>query len=208
MIYTYQHNEQAYTVHLDPQPDGSYKVIIGDRTYSVQATPLAEGGWRLLLKSLTPLPSSSGKLRTSPSERGEKDTPDLAVDADQTAYRKDTQSAAGKSQIVYTAAQGDKRFVSLGGQDYTLTVPDARTSRRRTAGSSGDLTAQMPGQVVTVLVNEGDAVERGQTLVILEAMKMEIRVSAPGGGRVKRLLVQTGQVVERGQLLLEIEKKI
>jgi biotin carboxyl carrier protein len=106
---------------------------------------------------------------------------------------------------VYTAAQGDKRFISLGGQDYTLAMPDSRASRRRTSVGSGDLTAQMPGQVVNVLVSEGDTVERGQTLVILEAMKMEIRVAAPDDGRVKRLLVEKGQIVERGQRLLEIE---
>jgi biotin carboxyl carrier protein len=111
-----------------------------------------------------------------------------------------------KSYTLYTAAKSDQRFVSFGGQDYALTVPDKRASRRRASAGGGDLTAQMPGQVVNVLVNEGDTVERGQTLVILEAMKMEIRVAAPGDGRVKRLLVEKGQVVERGQLLLEIEE--
>jgi biotin carboxyl carrier protein len=161
MIYTYQHNGQTYTVHLEAQPDGTFTTTIGDQTIHIEAFPLPNGGWRLTLN-------------------------------DQTV-------------TAYTAAQGDKRFVSIGGQDYSLTVPDTRASRRRVSGSGGDLTAQMPGQVANVLVKEGDAVERGQTLVILEAMKMEIRVAAPGGGRVKRLLVEKGQVVERGQLLLEIE---
>jgi biotin carboxyl carrier protein len=109
--------------------------------------------------------------------------------------------------VVYSAAEGNTRFLSLEGQDYTLTVPDTRSQRRKRAAGGGDLTAQMPGQVVDVLVAEGDAVERGQTLVILEAMKMEIRVSAPGDGRVKRLLAHKGDVVERGQLLLEIENE-
>jgi biotin carboxyl carrier protein len=63
----------------------------------------------------------------------------------------------------------------------------------------------MPGQVVNVLVSEGDSVERGQTLLVLEAMKMEIRVAAPAAGRVKRLLTEKGQIVERGQRLAEIE---
>jgi biotin carboxyl carrier protein len=58
-----------------------------------------------------------------------------------------------------------------------------------------------------VLVAEGDTVQRGQTLVILEAMKMEIRVAAPGDGQVRRLLVRQGDVVERGQRLVEIEAK-
>jgi len=113
----------------------------------------------------------------------------------------------GQRVVAYTAAQGDMRYVSINGQAYTLTVPDQRQSRRKAAGGSGDLTAQMPGQVLDVLVGEGDAVERGQTLMILEAMKMEIRVTAPGDGSVKRLLVSKGDVVERGQVLLELGAK-
>jgi 3-methylcrotonyl-CoA carboxylase alpha subunit len=109
--------------------------------------------------------------------------------------------------VAHVAVQGDSCFVHVGGQHYTLIVPDARSPRRRSSAGGGDLTAQMPGQVTEVLVGEGDTVERGQTLVILEAMKMEIRVSAPGDGVVKRLLVRAGDVVERGQLLAEIEVK-
>ena len=62
----------------------------------------------------------------------------------------------------------------------------------------------MPGQVRQVRVAEGDRVERGQTLIVLEAMKMEIRVPATHAGRVARLLVQEGQVVERGQPLIDV----
>jgi biotin carboxyl carrier protein len=104
----------------------------------------------------------------------------------------------------YTAAQGEQRYVNMLGRNYTLTVPNQRGSRRKSASASGDLTAQMPGQVLDVLVAEGDTVERGQTLLILEAMKMEIRVTAPRDGVVKRLLTAKGDVVERGQALLEI----
>ena len=111
----------------------------------------------------------------------------------------------GRQIVAHVAGQGDSRFVHVGGQHYTLTIPVDRSSRRRSSAGGGDLTAQMPGQVREVLVGEGDAVERGQTLVILEAMKMEIRVAAPGDGVVKRLLVHTGDIVERGQLLAEIE---
>ena len=111
-----------------------------------------------------------------------------------------------RREQVYGAAQGDQRYVNVGGHDFTLTVTDARTQRRRQTGSGGDLKAQMPGQVVDVLATVGESVTRGQTLVVLEAMKMEIRVSAPVDGVVKRLLVAQGDVVERGQLLLEVEE--
>jgi biotin carboxyl carrier protein len=111
----------------------------------------------------------------------------------------------GERTTAYLAAQGNTRYVYANGQTHTLSLPELRANRRRGAGAgSGDLMAQMPGQVMDVLVSEGDTVERGQTLVIMEAMKMELRVTAPGNGRVKRLLVKTGDVVERGQALVEI----
>ncbi len=112
----------------------------------------------------------------------------------------------GKLTVAYTAARGNERFVAVDGQGYTLNVPETRRgSRGRRAAGGGDLTAQMPGQVREVLVAAGDTVERGQTLLLLEAMKMEIRITAPAAGRVKRVLVQPGAVVDRGQRLLEID---
>ena len=63
----------------------------------------------------------------------------------------------------------------------------------------------MPGQVRELLVTAGETVTRGQTLLLLEAMKMEIRITAPSDGRVKRLLVAAGDVVDRGQRLVEME---
>jgi biotin carboxyl carrier protein len=63
----------------------------------------------------------------------------------------------------------------------------------------------MPGRVLDVLVSEGDAVAKGDTLVLLEAMKMELRIQAPSDGRVSAVRCRQGQVVERGQLLVEIQ---
>jgi len=53
-------------------------------------------------------------------------------------------------------------------------------------------------------VQAGEAVTKGQTLIVLEAMKMEIRVQAPRDGIVKKLFVKQGQTVEREQMLVEI----
>lgn len=106
--------------------------------------------------------------------------------------------------VVYCVADGSTRYVHLDGHTLTFAVPEQRSSRRKSAQAGGDLTAQMPGQVVDVLVQAGQSVERGQTLVILEAMKMEIRVAAPSDGIVRQVLVAAGDVVERGQRLVEI----
>jgi pyruvate carboxylase subunit B len=64
----------------------------------------------------------------------------------------------------------------------------------------------MPAQVREVRVREGDLVEKGQTLLLLEAMKMEIRLQAPHGGRVARLLASAGSQVDRDQVLVELEE--
>jgi biotin carboxyl carrier protein len=161
MDFTYQHGGKTYTLTVEPQPDGSYKATMGEKTVIFRAQPIEGGGW--------------------------------LIDWD------------GARSLAYVAAQGSEWHVHVNGHSYTLTVPDTRTAQQKTAGEGGSLTAQMPGQVIDVRVRPGDAVEKGQTLVVLEAMKMEIRIGAPTAGTVKRVLVNKSDVVERGQLLVEID---
>jgi biotin carboxyl carrier protein len=75
------------------------------------------------------------------------------------------------------------------------------------AGSveAGAVSAIMPGKVVRIEVQEGDEVERGQVVAVLEAMKMENELNAPVAGVVKRVCVSPGANVEQGQVVLEIE---
>jgi biotin carboxyl carrier protein len=63
----------------------------------------------------------------------------------------------------------------------------------------------MPGKVIAVLVAEGDIVEKGQGLVIVEAMKMENEVRSPIAGEVKEIKAKQGDTVEGGAVLLIIE---
>lgn len=70
--------------------------------------------------------------------------------------------------------------------------------------TSGDILAPMPGAVVEVLVAEGDRVERNQTLLLMESMKMELAITAPGNAIVRQVNVRTGQQVERGTRLVEL----
>lgn len=108
----------------------------------------------------------------------------------------------GRRQRAYVARQGDRTYVWLEGQVWTLSRCDPRRRvPRHDAG--GSLEATMPGRVLDVLVSEGDAVTRGDTLVLLEAMKMELRIQAASDGVVSKVHVQPGQVVERGQRLVE-----
>jgi methylmalonyl-CoA carboxyltransferase small subunit len=77
------------------------------------------------------------------------------------------------------------------------------TAAKAPATSSNALTAPMAGTVVTVLIGAGADVKSGETLVVLEAMKMETEVTAPKDGKVKSVDVAVGDVVQGGQVLIE-----
>jgi acetyl/propionyl-CoA carboxylase alpha subunit len=84
------------------------------------------------------------------------------------------------------------------------TVAAAVEHASRAATGAHVVTAAMPGVVLTVRVTDGDRVEAGDVLVVLEAMKMENAVTAPAAGTVDRVLVQPGAAVQRGDGLVEI----
>ncbi|MEE4462758.1 sodium-extruding oxaloacetate decarboxylase subunit alpha [Azotobacter chroococcum] len=79
------------------------------------------------------------------------------------------------------------------------------SGKRKQAGAPGDVSTSMPGNIVDVLVKEGDKVKAGQPILITEAMKMETEVQAPIGGTVKAIHIAKGDRVNPGELLVEIE---
>lgn len=106
----------------------------------------------------------------------------------------------------YVSSDNAKRWVTVNGRTFLLTK-SAAGAKRGGAGHdhASELAAPMPGQVRGVNVSEGESVKKGQTLLVLEAMKMEIRVQAPKDGMVKSLLVKVGQTVERDQILVTLD---
>ena len=79
-----------------------------------------------------------------------------------------------------------------------------RQSKGESEGS-GRVAALMPGRVVEILLEEGAAVEKGQGVVVVEAMKMKNEIQAETSGRVVRIFVEPGQNVEGGDPLFEVE---
>jgi biotin carboxyl carrier protein len=113
----------------------------------------------------------------------------------------------GRPVPAVAVRDGERREVKLGDRDRVVfsRVPGGRRPARTPAGGDDSLTASMHAQVAAVLVKAGDLVKLGMTLVILEAMKMELRIVAPYGGRVLRVDCSPGEVVERGRVLVELE---
>ncbi len=98
-------------------------------------------------------------------------------------------------------------WVTLGGRTYRLARSSHRPGAAASHAGTSVLTAPMPGQVRAVNVGAGDLVTRGQSLVILEAMKMEIRLNAPFDGKILSLEVRVGQTVEREQVIARLQPR-
>ena len=98
---------------------------------------------------------------------------------------------------------GSDVFVIEDGATERLQVRVLDASDFRTVASSwGKVTAPMPGSIAAVSVAVGDRVKAGQTLVVLEAMKMEHNIAVPGSGKVGALNVAVGERVEEGAELV------
>ena len=90
-------------------------------------------------------------------------------------------------------------------QHHPGSMPTAPTSASVTGASLSAVVAPLAGSVARVLVKQGDAIEAGQTLVVLEAMKMETEITAPAAGTVSAVLVSPGEAVQAGQALIDVE---
>ncbi len=84
-------------------------------------------------------------------------------------------------------------------------IGGASGGQRKQASAPGDVSTSMPGNIVDVLVKEGDTVKAGQPLLVSEAMKMETEIQAPIAGTVKAVHVAKGDRVNPGEVLIEIE---
>ncbi len=97
-----------------------------------------------------------------------------------------------------------ERWVAIGEGPLHATRLLHRRQRRVKGSGAGSLAATMPGQVTGVMVSDGEEVTAGQALVLMEAMKMEMRIVAPDDGKVNKVFVTRGEQVERGQVLVEM----
>jgi biotin carboxyl carrier protein len=114
-----------------------------------------------------------------------------------------------RSFDVRIASSGDPLEVWVGSQRHIVSLSDARDrpSRARKAGASGpiELRAQMPGKIIHLLVSPGAAVETGQGLIVVEAMKMQNEMKSPKDGIVSEIHAIEGATVAAGESLLVVE---
>jgi biotin carboxyl carrier protein len=124
----------------------------------------------------------------------------------------------GKSYEVFARSlsqsgekDGQTYEILLAGQRFEVTVEDERTrmltglTPARVSSSAARIQAPMPGLVVNVLLEQGTDVEQGQTVIVLEAMKMENDLVSPIAGTIKEIKVGKGQTVDQGAVLVLVE---
>ncbi len=101
--------------------------------------------------------------------------------------------------------------LSLNGQRYSVGIKDEQALLLESMGftqqmgtDQNALKAPMPGKILDVLHQKGDKVKKGDSLIILEAMKMENELTSPADGQVEQVRVQPGDSVEKNAILIEI----
>jgi propionyl-CoA carboxylase alpha chain len=115
----------------------------------------------------------------------------------------------GASHLVDVATEGSARVVHLHGLSFVMDVEEEVRHRLRGgaagAGARGTVRAPLPGRITHVAVKPGDAVQPGDTLLVIEAMKMENEFKAGAAGTVREVRVEPGQPVNAGDVLVVID---
>ncbi len=109
---------------------------------------------------------------------------------------------------VLRRADGLPNKVFLQGIGYDVEIEKIKSTRYRPPTTKkkicGEIKSSLPGQIQTILVQEGDTVEVGEPVIILESMKMENEILAPKKGIVRKIDVTVGELVLKGQIMIEI----
>ncbi len=190
--HRYKSGSMTYEVLLERRGT-RYRANINGEDYDVEVLDAQPGVFSLRFAA------AHQSSDAAPAARSSAETGDDLVDGPPAPFA---------PQVVYWAADGDGKeplWLSIHGCTYRLERANQRRARNASGAAPEDtLRAPMPAQVRGVQVVEGDTVAAGQTLLLLEAMKMEIRLQAPRPGRVARLLAKAGETVDRDQVLVEL----
>jgi acetyl/propionyl-CoA carboxylase alpha subunit len=103
--------------------------------------------------------------------------------------------------------EGDKHFVFLDGEIYEFRkTSGVQTNEAEVVDGEKNIRSPMPGRIIDICVKEGDQVKANQDLVVIEAMKMETRLTAPFDATVKSIAIKTGDQVDTDIILIELEE--
>jgi acetyl/propionyl-CoA carboxylase alpha subunit len=132
----------------------------------------------------------------------------IAVNLADTADGRSWLTLGDRHVEVVVATRGDDVYVHYDGEAYQLKYRHPLDRLAATAGGAADdsIRAPMPGSIVAVQVAAGDSVTKGQTLLVMESMKMETLITAPRDGVVESIAYEKAQTFDRDALLLTMKK--
>ena len=110
-----------------------------------------------------------------------------------------------RAATAYSVTEDGEQWVFLDGEVFRFEIEREGSRRKRGAAAHGSLTAPMPATVRRIETQAGQAVRRGDILIVLEAMKMELPVRAPADGTVAQINCREGELVQAGQELVELQ---
>jgi len=110
----------------------------------------------------------------------------------------------GKTHRVWVVVHRGYAYVHAFGRAWELEVVDPVARAQRKAGGDDIALAPMPGTIVQLMVAEGDMVHKGQSLLVIESMKLQTEIVARRDGRIERVFVAKGQTFDRGARLIEL----
>jgi biotin carboxyl carrier protein len=151
--------------------------------------------------------AASGEVSVAASESGETTDLHVATGGGAPPLSVIVEPAASEATRARVATVDGLTWVFIDGDVFLVQVADAQQAptRRRDRSDQDALAAPMPATVSRILVDIGQPVARGDTLVLLEAMKMEMPIKAPHAGHVTAIHCQPGELVQPGMPLLDLE---
>ncbi len=128
------------------------------------------------------------------------------VQVDDTEYKVILKQLGSGQSVFSGLARGVGQAAAATTRESAQVLAQPPQSAAGAPEGSGTIPAPLPGLVLDLLVREGDTVKAGQTLLIMEAMKMENQIQAPFDGTVKKIFVQKGANISEGDRLIEISR--
>ncbi len=223
--YKFKINGVDYTSSVDELDAGQLKITLNGKVYQVEVPDQKPVGSQVIhhvvhhvgvgstakkapSRMPSPMPGTVTKINVSRGQEVKKGEVLLVIEAmkmeNDIVAEGDGTIKSVKVTLGQNVIQGDI-LVEFEGAANEPAPAAPQASAPKTAPGSKTVVAPLPGTVKRITVKEGQEVKRGETVVIVEAMKMENNIAAETNGKVKAIFVRPDQQVNQGEALIELE---
>ncbi len=221
--YKFKIDGADYTTSVEEHDDGKLTVTVNGRTYQVEVPERKSAAPNVIhhvvhhvgsagpvkkkapAKLVSPMPGTVIKVNATKGQKVRKGDVLLVIEAMKMANDIVAEGEGTIKEVLVSLGQnviqGDLLIDFEGSADVIAPVADAKLA----SGTPKTIVAPLPGVVKRILVKQGQTVKGGETVLTMEAMKMENNIAAEAGGKVKAILVKPNDQVNQGEVLIELE---